>query len=134
MDDLATSEHNSQRAQDNEVLVRYGVRWAVIAAWHDELSARAVGLPTSLPGQLESCRVKIASGCFSSCEVGCDLGALEAELTAADASSSDCRADYWIDLLGNAMQSGHGMAEALSIPTVKALFNDCERRGCACAG
>ena len=52
---------------------------------------------------LEGARVKLASRCFSSCEVGCDLAHIEAALVSRSASFDPARVDEWLDALAKAM-------------------------------
>jgi hypothetical protein len=121
-----------RRNQEAEVLQRYALRWAVLAAWQTELARRAVPLPAEVKSSLEISRIKISSGCFSPCEVGCDLRALEGTLTAADSSSPDEQTDRWLELLGRAMTNEPAPDELLSVPAIRIRFNDCRSRGCAC--
>ncbi len=110
-------------------LRRFGARWAILAAWRDDLVRRGVGLKAGLARQLDSARTKVASGCFSSCEVGCDLAAIERDLGAAEASSADDALVFWVELLGRAMASAGEVEQLLRIPVVKAHFINC---GSAC--
>jgi len=116
------------------VLKRYGLRWAVLAAWADELRNRGAVLPASLSGQLDAGRVKISSGCFSSCEVGCDLGAIEAALVPADAACATSNVSFWLDLLGRAMEDDDGMERLLRLPAVRVHYAGCGFGRCACGG
>ncbi len=107
----------------------FGVRWAILAAWRDDLVRRGVGLKPGLARQLEFARTKVASGCFSSCEVGCDLTAIERDLGAVETSSADDALVFWVELLGRAMTSADEVEQLLRIPVVKAHFINC---GSAC--
>ncbi len=115
-----------------EVLKRYGLRWAVLAAWTDELHGRGAMLPATLAGQLEAARVKISSGCFSSCEVGCDLSAIEATLVPADATGAQSNVSFWLELLGRAMEDDDGMERLLRLPAVRFHYAGCGFGRCAC--
>jgi hypothetical protein len=111
---------------DKRVLEQYACRWAVLAAWHDELRKRNINLKSDVPEQIDLARTKIASGCFSVCEVGCDLGKIEAHLTSADASSKHNTAESWIDLLAKAMENPAGTERVLNIPSVKFQYANCK--------
>ena len=116
--------------QEGAVVRQYALRWAVLAAWRDALAERSVAVGDVVDPGLKRVRVKIASGCFSACEIGCDLSPIEAALTSSDASSSGTSVDYWLDLLGHAMR-----AEAdrlFKVPAVKFRFADCGVPGCRC--
>jgi hypothetical protein len=121
-----------RRSQDAAVLEKYALRWAVLAAWRTELGQRSVPVPPDVMGSLETSRIKISSGCFSPCEVGCDLRNIEGVLTSVDASSASEQTDKWLDLLGRAMSEGLEPRELLKMPAIRIRFNDCRARGCAC--
>jgi hypothetical protein len=122
----------AQQEQQQGVMKKYGLRWAVLAAWWEDLSKRSASLSENVMGKLEVARTKIASGCFSVCEVGCDLGDIEATLTSIDASLSEKRTDHWIGLLATAMADEVDTIALLKIPAVKFHYNDCKLRGCHC--
>ena len=119
-------------ASDEAVLAQYGLRWAVLAGWRDALQLRQVPLPTETDRLLESARVKLASGCFATCEVGCDLTQLEATLTALDASTQHNWVDFWVELLGRSMSDSAEIELILKIPAIKARYLNCGLKGCRC--
>ena len=115
-----------------ETLRAYALRWSVLAAWRSELRLHNVPLPADPGASLERARVKLASGCFSACDVGCDLSAAEAALTAADASRPEPRVEFWLELLGQAMSNTYSLEHFLQIPTVQVHYQNCGIGGCAC--
>ena len=125
-------ERDIQVALDEAVLKQYGLRWSVLAAWRDALQLRQVALPVETDRLLENARVKIASGCFSVCEVGCDLSQLEAALTSFDASSNHNWVDFWVDMLGHSMSGEAETQRILKIPAVLSHFQNCGIAGCRC--
>jgi len=132
-----TSERTQQEKdeatqQQVGVLQQYGLRWAVLAAWRDALQLRQVKVPADTDVVLETARMKIASGCFSVCDVGCDLTTVEGELTIADSSTDHNWVDFWIDLLARAMSSGEEVERVLKVPTVKFRYNNCGSNVCRC--
>ncbi len=122
----------AQERVEIEVLKKMGLRWAVLASWRMDLHARDIRVDQGGCRLLESTRIKIASGCFSSCEVGCDLGHIEGCLTSADASSPTPAVDHWLDLLGRSMADTVDAQMLLSIPAVKFHYSECALRGCRC--
>jgi hypothetical protein len=121
-----------QRAEnDKRVLEQYACRWAVLAAWHDDLQKRSIILKPEVPEKIDLARTKIATGCFSVCEVGCDLGKIEALLTSADASSQNNTAENWIELLAKAMDDPSGVERVLCVPAVKFQYVNC-KLPCSC--
>ncbi len=118
--------------QEEAVLKQFGLRWAVLAGWRDALNLRRVSLPENVDRLLENARIKIASGCFSVCEVGCDLSQLEATLTSMDASSHHNWVDFWVDMLGHSMANDAETERILKIPAVRARYNNCGVSACRC--
>jgi len=81
---------------------------------------------------LESARIKIASGCFSVCDVGCDLSNNEAALTTVDGSTDHNWVDSWVDLLAHAMSSREETGRVLKVPSIKFRYNNCGSKVCRC--
>lgn len=129
--DNQKSEEDSHVLEE-AVLKQFGLRWAVLAGWRDALKLRRVELPHEADRLLENARIKIASGCFSVCEVGCDLSELEAVLTATDASSGHNWVDFWVDMLGHSMANDAETERILKIPAVRARYNNCGLSVCRC--
>ena len=132
MTNLAPGPADDRAIQEESVLRQFAMRWAVLAAWGDALRLRQVPLPPDLGSLLEGARIKTASGCFSVCEVGCDLSRIEAELTTADSSTDHNWVDFWLDLLGHAMSEGEETERLLKVPAVKFHFANCGIKGCSC--
>jgi hypothetical protein len=114
------------------VLQQFGLRWAILGAWRDALRLRNVIVSGEIDSLLESARIKIASGCFSVCNVGCDLSQIEGALTTADSSTNHNWVDFWVDLLGLAMKEGVEVERILKVPAVKARYKNCGLSVCRC--
>jgi hypothetical protein len=117
---------------EEATLKQYGLRWSVLAAWSDALRLRQVPLPQEMDRLLENARIKLASGCFSVCEVGCDLSQLEGALTSIDASSLHNWVDFWIDMLGHSMSDKAETERILKVPAIRARYNNCGITACRC--
>jgi hypothetical protein len=115
-----------------EVLREYGLRWAVLASWRDALRLRHLEVPRELDHRLELARLKLASGCFSVCDVGCDLNTVEGTLTSVDASSQHNWVDFWVGLLGRSMCDDPAIEFILNIPAVRSHYQNCGIKGCSC--
>jgi hypothetical protein len=113
------------------VLEKFGLRWAILAAWSEELDKRGVGVGPLVGPRLNDVRTKLAAGAFSSCEVGCDLTAIEGILTAKDAESPVESVDFWLGLLGEAMAETPATEELLRYPPIKFHYMNCGL-SCAC--
>jgi hypothetical protein len=127
------SNVNSDRTTHDAALLRqYGLRWAVLAGWRDALKLRHVQLGPDVDRRLEDARLRIATGCFSVCAVGCDLSQLEGMLTSADASTDHNWVDFWVDLLANSMKADAETERILKIPAVKTRYQNCGLAVCRC--
>ena len=115
-----------------EILKKFALRWAILAAWRDELADRHTKVPWTCQRALEKARIQIASGCFGSCEVGGVLSKIEADLASADGSSEDCRASTWTDLLGKAMSGLVAPESLLGVAAIRFRYAGCGRGVCAC--
>ena len=130
---MQPTEPNLERAvQDEALLKQYGLRWAVLAGWRDALNLRNVRLPSDVDQLLETARVKIATGCFSVCDVGCVLSQLEGVLISADSSTDHNWVDFWIDLLADSMKDKAETERILKVPAIKARYNNCGLSVCRC--
>jgi len=118
--------------QEINLLQQYALRYAVLAAWRDELGTRRVPVDPAVGQKLETARVRIASGCVSVCEMGCALGEIEGMLASADASSSKTAVDFWLEMLGRAMIGSTMVEQLLNLPSVKFHYSGCGLTGCAC--
>ena len=115
-----------------EVLDSFGLRWAVLAAWRDDLRSRGVGFDAEVARLLEASRVKIASGCMSSCEVGCDLARIEALLVSRTATVAPDTVDGWIGTLSEAMTTPENVKARPWFRPVSVSYLDCGYRPCVC--
>ena len=121
----------TSRPSEEAALVKFGARWAVLAAWCADQRERLVASAPPIADLLASARVKIASGCYSPCEVNCDLSAVEASLVSAEASAAG-DVDRWLELLAQAMADHQQVERVLGIPAIKAHFADCVKLRCSC--
>ncbi len=129
-----TRDHDEIVKQERAVLEKYGLRWAVLAAWVDQIRGRGLAVPREASEKLTESRILISSGCFSSCQVGCLLTDAEGMLVVTDGSSPRSRTDFWLDLLGQVMDSTAPPARILAIPGVQVHLSECLGAGCACTG
>jgi hypothetical protein len=122
----------SSRNSESEVLESFGLRWAVLSAWHDDLRSRGMAFDAGLARMLEAARVKIASGCMSSCEVGCDLARTEAALVSRTATLAPEAVDEWLETLFTAMTEPDEVKRKPWFRTVNVSHLDCGFRPCFC--
>jgi hypothetical protein len=123
---------DSSRGTEAGVLEAFSLRWAVLAAWLGDLRSRGGASEPELPRMLEATRLKIASGCISTCEVGCDLARVEAALVSRTATLAPDRVDLWIDTLSEAMTHPEAVKSLPWFRPVGVSYLDCGYRSCAC--
>ena len=115
-----------------ELLKRFGMKWAVLAALVTDLGKRGVRLPPDTNEQLKLTRMKIMSGCFSPCDVGCEFGKLEGQLIALGSALGENYLRPWFDLLGQAMEGRIDPSRISDIPALVPIANDCKWLACRC--
>ena len=125
-------ENEANMKQELNVIKKYSLRWSILAAWWEDLNKRHTPLSSNVFNKLEASRIKISSACYSSCEIGCELVDIEAELTSADSSSQDNQTNQWIDLLGAAMDDSIPTMKLLNYSPVNFYYNNCSLRSCSC--
>lgn len=131
MDTNATLEQDRALAE-RSALEALALRWAVLAGWAEQLGSRGLPVPPEAARKREEARIKISSGCFSSCEVGGILGDLEAGLISADGSAAESRVDFWLELLASASLDREYTERLLRIPAIRVQFNSCGVPNCRC--
>ena len=128
---MATVAQND-REVSFDLLKKYGMKWAVLAAWVIDLGKRGVRVPSAVNEQLKVARMKIMSGCFSPCEIACAFGQLEGQLIALGASLGEDYLRPWSDLLGQAMEGRIDPRRVSEIPALEPIANDCKWLACRC--
>jgi hypothetical protein len=117
---------------DFEVLRRYGAKWAVLTAMTADMTKKGIEVPRDVFEALKTVRGKIESGCFSPCEVGCDLAVAEGPLFSQGYLLDQNDFQQWSDLLGEAMQGKLDYQAMMGIPAFDPVKNDCRFLGCLC--
>ena len=108
------------------LLRRFGLRVAILEAWEESLLAKGVAIPSSASGALARARVKVSSGCFTSCEVGCELGRVEGTLVSLAGTLGEDAAEPWLEMLGDCMSETSAIEDIernLRFPAVKTHMN-----------
>ena len=129
---MVTTAQQDERKVSFEWLKKFGMKWAVLAALVVDLGKRGVRVPDDVNEQLKLARMKIMSGCFSPCEVGCLLAKLEGQLVAIGASLGEIYLRPWFDLLGQAMEGRIDPHRVSEIPVLEPVVNDCKWLACRC--
>ena len=122
----------SSQTHEFSVLQKYGLRYAVLAAWHEDLRGRGMSFGPELIRRLEATRVKISSGCFSTCQVGCDLTEIEKTLMSTASSAPDADVGSWMELLSWSMGEPKKISELLKLAPIRVQYNNCGFGPCGC--
>lgn len=128
---MATVAQND-REVSVDLLKKYGMKWAVVAALVIDLGKRGVRVPSAVNEELKVARMKIMSGCFSPCEIACTFGKLEGQLIALGAALGEDYLRPWSDLLGRAMEGRIDPGRISDIPALEPIANDCKWLACRC--
>jgi hypothetical protein len=120
-------------APDLEMLRKYGARWAVLAAMTSAMVRKGINVPAEVLQALRIARGKIESGCFSPCEVGCDLSQVEGQVFSQCHTLDPQEFQEWSDLLAEAIQGKLDYQRIRGIPALAPVKNDCQFLGCKCS-
>jgi hypothetical protein len=126
-------EKNMIQEINYNVLKKFGTKWAVLAAMKLDLEKNAVSIPDYLSKELEEAHIKISSGCFSTCEVGCLLGKIEGAFFGFGATVGDAFIDHWSVLLEKAFTGEINYKDISSIPSLVPVYSKCQFLECACS-
>ncbi len=108
------------------VLKRFGLRISILEAWEGILRAKGVAIPSDVPKTLASARVKVSSGCFTACDVGCELRRVEGNLISAAGILGEEDTEPWLDMLGECMAEKTDMKDIeknIQFPAVRTHLN-----------
>ena len=72
------SQQSNESAFALQMLKRFGAKWAVLAAMRADMVKKGIEVAGEVVTELQTARLKIVSGCFSTCEVACTLSLMEA--------------------------------------------------------
>jgi hypothetical protein len=127
-----TTADQEERKVSFEWLKKFGTKWAVLTALGLDLAKRGIRVPPDLNEQLKLARMKIMSGCFSPCEVGCTLSKVEGQLISVGSSLGEDYLRPWFDLLGQAMEGRIDPQRIANIPALEPVASDCQFLACQC--
>ena len=114
------------------MLKRCAHKWAVLAAMTTDMARKGIAVPRAIFEGLKTARSKIESGCFSTCEVGCDLSQVEGPLFSQGYLLDQQDFPQWSDLLAEAMQGKLDYQRIMGIPAFDPIRNDCGFLRCGC--
>ncbi len=97
------------------------------------MTQKGIGVPADVFERLRTTRSKIVSGCFSTCEVGCDLAQVEGPLFSQGYLLDQQEFQQWSDLLAQAMQGKLDYEGIMGIRALDPIKNDCDFLRCGCS-
>jgi hypothetical protein len=115
------------------MLRRFGAKWAVLAAMAADMAKKGIDVLGDVVGELQTARVKIASGCYSPCEAACDLAHIESQLSSRCDLLPPHEFQEWCDLLAEAMQGKLDYQRIRGIAALEPIRNDCGFLSCGCS-
>ena len=129
---MVTTAQQDERKVSFDWLKKFGMKWAVLAAWVIDLGRRGVRVPAAVNEELKAARMKIMSGCFSPCDVGCAFGKLEGQLISLGSALGEDYLRPWFGLLGQAMEGRIDPGRISDIPALEPIVNECKWLACRC--
>ena len=124
------SEVQDERTVAYELLKRFGGKWAVLMAMSVDMTKKGIVLSPDVNEKLATARIKIGSGCFSTCEVSCTLADVESRLFSRGNLLEDREFMNWSDLLGEAMQGKLDYERILGTRALAPVKSDCQFLNC----
>jgi hypothetical protein len=100
---------------------RFRFRWAVLAAWYEQLRARSASLRPETGALLDQARSDIDSRSFGD-RLPSALGSLEGALAQAERTRPDDQIAYWMDMLLASMTQSLDLDRLLGEPSVEAAY------------
>ena len=116
-----------------EMLKRLGAKWAVLTAMATDMVHKRVTVPRDAIEELKTARLKIGSGCFSPCEVSCELSKAEGQIFSQCYLLEPQDFEEWCNLLAEAMQGKLDYERIRGISALAPVRNDCEFLRCTCS-
>ena len=126
-------EVNESTGLEFEMLKRLGAKWAVLTAMTGEMAHKRISVsPAAIEG-LKTARIKIGSGCFSPCEVSCELSVAEGQIFSQCHLLDHEDVERWCDLIAEAMQGKLDYERIAGIAALTPVRNDCAFLRCRCS-
>ena len=122
---------NEAKAELEEILSRFGWKWAVLVSTAGKLYEKGNSPSVSVINHLRITRTQIESGCYSVCDIANELREIEIELFSKLMNFGPHSTDQFLDLLGKAI-SGKITENDLDITAAKPILPDCLTIPCVC--
>lgn len=128
---IKEEEINQTRADLEEMLSRFGWKWAVLASTAGKIYRQGEPVSTDLINQIRMTRTQIESGCYSICDLANELRKIEQPLFAKLLKFGPQETDNFLELLSKAI-GGKISKEDLDISGAAPILQDCLTLPCVC--
>lgn len=122
---------NETKADLEEMLSRFGWKWAVLASTMGKIYRQGEPVSTNLVNQIRMTRTQIESGCYSICDIANELRKIEMSLFDNLLKFGPQETDNFLELLSKAI-GGKISKEDLDISGAEPLLPDCLTLPCVC--
>ncbi|UCG03932.1 MAG: hypothetical protein JSW11_08080 [Candidatus Heimdallarchaeota archaeon] len=122
---------NKTKAEIEEMLSRFGWKWAVLASTMSRLYRQGNSVPSGMVNLLRMSRTQIESGCYSVCDVANELRKIEMFLFSELLKSGPYETDNFLELLSKAI-GGKISRDDLDINGAEPILADCLTLPCVC--
>ena len=117
---------------EKELLSKLGWKWAVMVSHIGMLHSSGDEISKNMVDQIRDSRVKLESGCYSPCEINCQLQEIESQImTKLMVGPDTYDTDFFLYLISKAM-SGTIKEEDLTLQAVRPVLSDCANLPCVC--
>ena len=112
------------RAELEEMLSRFGWKWAVLASTAGGIHQRGEKISKELLNQVRMSKTQIESGCYSVCDIAVTLREIEKELFSLLIKLDPKETDNFLELISKAI-SGKISEKDLNLTGAKPILPDC---------
>ena len=107
-------------------------KWAVLVAMRIDFEKKGINVPVDVDSKLQTVRIEITSGCYSTCEIDCTLSTIEGEMISSGSSLGEGFLDPWLDLLAQSMKGELSYEKIIEIPALEPVKSSCGFLKCSC--
>ncbi|MHA2245838.1 MAG: hypothetical protein ACXADY_12810 [Candidatus Hodarchaeales archaeon] len=122
---------NRTKADLEDMLSRFGWKWAVLASTMGKVYQKGEPVSTDLVNQIRMTRTQIESGCYSVCDIANELRKIEASLFSNLMKFGPQETDNFLELLSKAI-GGKIREEDIDISGAEPILPDCLTLPCVC--
>lgn len=119
------------KAEFARMLHQFSWQWAILASTIGQLVGRGEKMPPEVLKLLTLTRAKITSGCYTVCDITCDIRKIETELFRILLNKNPDEADTLLELLGKALR-GEIRKEDINLEPIHQILPDCAPLPCGC--